>query len=87
MDELNQITTISTTVNKNPLEEMGVVITVNGTLQNEILGCNLKSNIMILIHFQGKSCNIMVIQVYAPTTVGKKLKLTSSVLTYKILQN
>ena len=66
------------------LRRNGVAPTVNERVQNEVLGCNLKNSRMILIHFQDKSYNIMVVQVYAPTTVGKKLKLTSSGLTYKI---
>ena len=31
-----------------------------------VLGCNLKNNRMISVHFQGKPFNITVIQVYAP---------------------
>ena len=33
---------------------------------------------MILVHFQGKPFNIILIQVYAPTTDTKKLKLIDS---------
>ena len=33
--------------------------------------------------FQGKSFNIIVIQVYAPTTIPKKLNLNGSMKTYK----
>ena len=33
-----------------------------------MLGCSLKNDRMISVHFQGKPFNIMVIQVYAPTT-------------------
>ena len=35
-------------------------------VQNLVLGCNLKNNGMISVHFQGKPFNISVIQVYAP---------------------
>ena len=45
----------------------GVAILVNKTVQSAVLGCNLKNNRMISICFQGKSFNITVIQVYAPT--------------------
>ena len=62
------MTIISTTVGKNPLEEMGIAIIVNKRVQNAVLGCNLKNDRMISVHFQGKSFNIMVIQVYAPTS-------------------
>ena len=41
---------------------------VNKRVQNAVLGCNLKNDRMISIHFQGKLFNIMVIQVYAPTS-------------------
>ena len=32
----------------------GVAITVNKRVQNAVLGCNLKNNRMISVHFQGK---------------------------------
>ena len=35
---------------------------------NLVLGCNLKNDRMISFRFQGKSFNITVIQVYAPTS-------------------
>ena len=50
------------------LRRNGVAIIVNRTVQNAVLGCNLKSNRMISVHFQGKPFNITVIQVYAPTS-------------------
>ena len=37
-------------------------------VQNAVLGCNLKNDRMIFVHFQGKQFNITVTQVYAPTT-------------------
>ena len=48
------------------LRRNGVAITVNKRVQNAVLGCNLKNDKMISVHFQGK--NITVIQVYAPTS-------------------
>ena len=48
---------------------------VNKRLQNAVLGCNLKNDRMILVHFQGKSSNITVIQVYASTTNAEEAKL------------
>ena len=48
------------------LRRNGVVITVNERVQNAVLGCNLKNNRMIPVHFQGKPFDITVIQVYAP---------------------
>ena len=41
---------------------------VNRTIPNAVLGCSLKNDRMISIHFQGKPFNITVIQVYAPTS-------------------
>ena len=46
----------------------GVAIIVNIRVQNAVLGCNLKNDRMISLHFQGKPFNITVIQVYAPTS-------------------
>ena len=40
---------------------------VRKRVQNAVLGCNLKSDRMISVHFQGKAFNITGIQVYAPT--------------------
>ena len=62
------MTIVSTPVGKNPLEDMGVAIIVNERVQNAVLGCNFKNDRMISVHFQGKPFNIMVIQVYAPTS-------------------
>ena len=45
-----------------------VAITVNKRVQNAVLGCNLKNDRMISVHFQGKPLNITVIQVYALTS-------------------
>ncbi|XDA84882.1 hypothetical protein R6Z07F_014676 [Ovis aries] len=54
------------------LRRNGVPIIVNKTVQNAVLGCNLKSNRMISVHFQGKPFNITVTQVYAPTSNAEK---------------
>ena len=50
------------------LRRNGIVIIVNKRVRNAVLGCNLKNNRMISVSFQGKPFNIMVIQVYAPTS-------------------
>ena len=50
------------------LRRNGVAITVNRRVRNAVLGCNLKNDRMISVHFQGKPFNITVIQVYAPTS-------------------
>jgi len=61
-------------VDKNPLEN-GVVITVNKRVQNAVLGCNLKNDRMISVHFQGKPFNITVIQVCAPTSNAEEAEV------------
>ena len=38
---------------------------VNKKVRNAVLGCNLKNDRMISVHFQGKPFNITVIQLYA----------------------
>ena len=43
----------------------GVAIMVNKRAQNAVLGCNLKNDRMISVHFQGKPFKITIIQVYA----------------------
>ena len=45
-----------------------VVIIVNKRVQHAVLGCSLKNDRMISVHFQGKPFNTMVIQVYALTS-------------------
>ena len=73
---LTQTTIVSTTVGKNPLDDLnGVVIIVNKRVQNAVLGCNLKNNRMISVHFQGKPFNITVIQVYAPTSNAEEAEV------------
>ena len=47
------------------LRRNGVAIIVNKRVRNAVLGCNLKNNRMISVHFQGKTFNITVIQVCA----------------------
>ena len=46
----------------------GVAIIVNKRVQNAVLGCNLKNDRMISVHFQNKPFSITVIQVYASTS-------------------
>ena len=48
---------------------------VNKRVQNAILGCNLKNNRMIPVRFQGKPFNIMIIQVYAPTSNAEEAEV------------
>ena len=48
---------------------------VNKRVLNEVLGCNLKNDRMISVCFQGKSFNITVIQVYAPTSKTEEVEV------------
>ena len=48
---------------------------VNKRVQNAVLGCNLKNDRMISIHFKGKSFNITVIQVYALTNNAEEAEV------------
>ena len=41
---------------------------VNKRVRNAVLGCNLKNDRMISVHFQGKPFNITIIQAHAPTS-------------------
>ena len=43
----------------------GVAVIVNKRVWNAVIGCSLKNNRMISVHFQGKPFSITVIQVYA----------------------
>ena len=44
-----------------------VAIIANKRVRNAVLGCSLKNDRMISVHFQGKPFNITIIQVYVPT--------------------
>ena len=48
---------------------------VNKRVQNAVLGYNLKKDRMISVRFQGKPFNIMVIQVYAPTSNNEEAEV------------
>ena len=51
------------------LRRNAVALIVNKKgLKNAVLGCSLKNDRMISVHFQVKPFNITVIQVYAPTS-------------------
>ena len=69
------MTIISTTVGEESLRRNGVALIVNKRVQNAVLGCNLKNDRMISVRFQGNPFNIMVIQVYAPTSNAEKAEV------------
>ena len=57
------------------LRRNGVAIIVNKRAWNAVPGCNPKNNKMISVRFQGKPFNIMVIQVYAPTSNAEEAEI------------
>ena len=71
---LTQMTLISTTVGRNPLEEMEYP-SQSTRVQNAVLGCTLKNNRMISVNFQGKPFNSTVIQAYAPTSNAEEAEV------------
>ena len=64
------------------LRRNGVAIMVNKRFRNAVLGCNLKKDRMISVHFQGKPFNIAVIQVYALTSNAEEAE-AEAMKTYK----
>ena len=48
---------------------------VNKRVRNAILGCNLKNDRMISVHFQGKPFNTTIIQVYAPASNAEEAEV------------
>ena len=57
------------------LRRNGVAIMVNKRVQNAVLGCNLKNDRMISVHFQGKPLSMTEIQVYAPTSNAEEAEV------------
>ena len=57
------------------LRSNGAALLVNKTVRNAVDGYNLKNDRMISVHLQGKSFNIMVIQVYAPTSNAEEAEI------------
>ena len=57
------------------LRRNGVAIIVNKRVQNAILGCSLKNETMISLHFQSKLFNIMIIQVYTLTSNAEEAEV------------
>ena len=49
-----------------------------------MLGCNIKNDRMISVHFQGKPFNITVIQVYVPSSKAEEAEVE---LFYEDLQD
>ena len=56
------------------LRRNGVALIVNKRVRNAVLGCSLKNDTMISVHFQGKLFSITVIQVHAPAVNAEELE-------------
>ena len=57
------------------IRRSGVAIIVNKRVLNTVLECNLKSDKMISVRFQGKPFNITIIQVYALTSNAEEAEV------------
>ena len=57
------------------LRRNGVAIMGNIRVQNAVLGCNLKNDRIISVHFQGKPFSITVIWAYAPTSNAEEAEV------------
>ena len=57
------------------LRRNGVAIIVNKRVWNAVLGCSLKNDKMISVHFQGKPFSITLIQVYALTSNAEEAEV------------
>ncbi|XDC63441.1 hypothetical protein R6Z07M_014623 [Ovis aries] len=57
------------------LRRNGVAIMGNKTVQNAVLGCNLKNDRMISVRLQGKPFRLTVIQVYVPTSDAEETEV------------
>ena len=57
------------------LRRNGVAIIVNKRVRNVVLGCNLKNDKIISVHFHGKPFNITVIHVYALTSNAEEAEV------------
>ena len=66
------------------LRRNGVAIIVNKRVQSAVLGCSLKNDRMISVHFQGKPFIIIIIQVSASTTNAEEAEVERF---YKDLQD
>ena len=57
------------------LRRNGIAVIVNKRVCNAVLGCNIKNDRMISVHFQGQPFNITVIQAYAPTSNAEEAEV------------
>ena len=75
MNELNSDDHYIYYCGQESLRRNGVPIIINKRVQNAVLGCNLKNNRMISVHFQGQLFKITVIQVYTLTSNAEEAEV------------
>ena len=75
MGEFNSDDHYSYYCGQESLRRNGVAIIVNRGVQNAELGCNIKIDGMISVHFLGKPFNITVIQICAPITNAEEAEV------------
>ena len=75
MDEFNSWPLYIYYCGQESLRRNGIALIANKRIWNAVLGCSLEKDRMISIHFQGKSFNITVIQVYAPTSNAEEAEV------------
>ena len=75
MDEFNSDDHYIYYCGQESLKKNGVTLIVNKRVRNAVLGCNLKNDRMISVHFQGKPFNITVIQIYVPTSNAEEAEV------------
>ena len=86
MGNLIQVTNMSTTVGKNPLEEMEQ-LSWSTEVGNVVFECNFKNNRMFSVRFQGKLFNMTVIQVYALTSDAEEAEIEQFYDDLQTIQN
>ena len=75
MDEFNSDDHCIYYCGQDYLRRNGVAIMVKKRVRNAVLGCNLKNDGMISVHFQGNPFNITVNQAYAPTSNAEEAEV------------
>ena len=75
MGEFNSVDHYIYYCGQESLRRNVVAIMINKRVRNAVLGCNLKNYRMISVHLQGKPFNIMVIQVYVPTSNAEEAEV------------
>ena len=59
---------------QEPLRRNEIILILNRRVRNAVLGYNIKNSRIISTNFWGKPLNIIVIQVYVPTTNAEEVE-------------